>query len=98
MINNTDLTDFELSACIGAALSNISEFEWEDSDGEDILCFVDTPIGEFYIEQDVYSNTDMKYELWLDYEKLSGLSNDPDNLKQLAFKVYKSRIARALGD
>lgn len=40
----------------------------------------------------------MKYELWLDYDKISGLTNDVDELKHLAFKNYKARIARALGD
>lgn len=98
MINNTDFTDHELSACIGVALSNIPEFVWEDSDDEDILCFVETPIGEYRIEQDVYIKTDMKYELYLNYDKMSGLTNDVDELKRLAFKNYKARIARALGD
>ena len=97
MKNNTDLTDNELKVCIEVALRNIPEFIWKDDDDEDILCFVDTPIGEYYIQQDIYADTDRKYELYLDYDKLSNLTNDSDKLKELAFRNYKSKIAAALG-
>lgn len=97
MKNNTNLPDNKLKECIEISLSNIPEFVWEDSEDEEILCFVETPIGEFSIEQDVYANTDRKYQLYLDYDKLYNLTNDSDKLKELAFRNYKSRIAAALG-
>lgn len=61
MMNNTDFTDHELSSCIGVALSNIQEFVWEDCDDEDIFCFVETPIGEYIITEDVYTKN--RYEI-----------------------------------